>query len=350
MTDLAIAIRDVLERRVDGRGIVGAAVSIGVAGGRAATWVPGSLGNEPGFLAYSITKTFTAVLLLLLQEDGRISLDDSLARWFPGMAESRRISLRRVLNHTSGLPDYGGLPAYRAAVRTSPSTPWTFEQFAAATFDSGLIFEPGNGWSYSNPGYMLLKRIAEDVAGSTYADLISSRIAGRLGLRRTFVPESVDALSVLAPAPSRALAPDGHVVDVRHHYHPGWVSHGVVASTPSEIVVFFDAVFGGRFLSDRSLREMTTAVPVPSAPPRWRNPVYGLGVMGDQESPLGPLWGHGGGGPGYTTSVFHAPGPQGSRTACVMCALEEDFLAEQLVFAVLDTLTARQGEGRPTSA
>jgi D-alanyl-D-alanine carboxypeptidase len=304
-------------------------------------WVPASAHDEPGYLTYSITKASTATLLLLLRDDKQLTLDDRLARWFPRIAGSDRISLRHLLNHTAGIPDYGGLRSYHDDVRAFPSTPWSFERFAAETFEKGLRFEPGSDWAYSNPGYMLLKRIAEEVAGTAYAALISGRIARPLGLRRTFVPESQGELCSLAPTHSRALALDGTPRDVRDQYHPGWVSHGVVASTPSEIARFFDALFCGRLVSSQSLREMTTLVPVPGTPTapsrRWGKPSYGLGIMGDPESRWGPLWGHNGGGPGYRTSAFHAP-DLGKVSVCAMCAVEVDSKAEELVFAVLDAL------------
>jgi D-alanyl-D-alanine carboxypeptidase len=114
------------------------------------------------------------------------------------------------------------------------------------------------------------------------------------------------------------------------------VSHGVVASTASEVVVFLDALFAGRLISEASLRELTALVPVPNAPPGWRSPGYGLGVMGTRESSFGPLYGHNGGGPGYSASAFHAPGlAPGGVTACALCASEEAGIAEQLVFAAL---------------
>ena len=187
---------------------------------------------------------------------------------------------------------------------------------------------------------MLLKRIAEEVAGTSYEAMIGERIAQPLGLLRTFVPESVRDLSALAPAASRALAGAGATLEVRDHYHPGWVSHGVVASTPSDIARFFAALFCGALLSAQSLHEMTTLVPIgPAAAAsasRWRRPSYGLGIMGDPESLSGRLWGHNGGGPGYTTSAFYAPDLGAS--VCSMCAIEGDAVAEQIVFTVLDML------------
>jgi D-alanyl-D-alanine carboxypeptidase len=315
---------------------------VAVVGACASTaWTPRAVAEEPAYLAYSITKTFTATLLLLLQEEQRLRLDDRLARWFPRIAGADRITLRQLLNHTAGIPDYGGLHAYHDAVRASPSSPWSFDRFAAETFDRGVAFEPGTDWAYSNPGYMLLKRIIEDVAGATYAVVIADRIARPLGLARTTVPDTIADLASLAPAPSRLLAVDGTSRDVRDHYHPGWVSHGVMASTPSDVARFFDALANGRVVAAESLREMTTFVRVPSklVEPhrRWRRPSYGLGVMGDRESSWGIVWGHNGGGPGYRASAFHAP-DLGGVSVCVMAASEDGFDTEQIVFAVLDVL------------
>jgi len=144
MIDLAAALAEILDRPVEGRGPAGIAALVAGAADPVAAWTPTSRG-EPAFLAYSITKTFTGALLLLLRDEGRLALDDRLARWLPGIPGADRIALRQLLNHTAGIADYGGLSAYHDAVRAFPSTPWTFERFAAETFDKGLRFEPGTG-------------------------------------------------------------------------------------------------------------------------------------------------------------------------------------------------------------
>jgi len=300
------------------------------------TWRPSTLSVEPHFLAYSITKTFSAVLFLRLQEERLLTLDERLAKWFPAIPQAEAISLRQLLNHTAGIPDYGGLPAYHAAVRATPAQAWRDEQVAAATFANGLAFVPGHGWAYSNPGYMLLKRVAEMITGEHYATLVAEQITQPLELTRTFVPEQVADLAPLAPAPSKALSTTGEQLDTRLHYHPGWVSHGVVASTPSEIARFYHALFGGRLLSARSLDEMTTLVRVPGEHKPWGEPSYGLGIMGDPASPVGLVWGHNGGGPGYSASAFHAPKLQGrSVTVCAMSAIEGGFSVEEFVINVM---------------
>src|SRR5262245_19857368 len=149
----------ILRRFVNTGGIAGLAV---IKNGHAqpdAIWLPSALSKEPTFLAYSITKTLIAVLFIQFTEEGLLDLDDPLARWFPDVSESQQISVRQLLSHTAGVPDYGPLPQYHEAVRRFPSKPWSFERFAADTFDKGLWFAPGSGWAYSNSGYMLLKSI-----------------------------------------------------------------------------------------------------------------------------------------------------------------------------------------------
>lgn len=302
--------------------------------------------REPAFLAYSVTKTFTAALILTLCEGGQLRLDDRLARWLPHVPHADRISLRQLLNHTAGIPDYGASRVYHDGVRSSPSSPWSFARFAAETFDQGLAFEPGGGWAYSNPGYMLLRRIVEDVTGTPYRALVSERIARPLGLRRTFVAESMGDLAALAPAASSALSPDGAPRDVRAHYHPGWVSHGVVASTASDLARFLDGLFRGELVSRHSLAHMTALVAVPAGRPeassepdrgsRRGTPSYGLGVMGDPASPWGLVVGHNGGGPGYGASAFHAF-DLGGASVSVMTAIEGAD-TEGAVFDVLDQL------------
>lgn len=315
-------------------GVVSGSVITRAGGAPQTLWMPES-DTEPVLLVYSITKTFLAAVVLTLCDEGRMDLDDRLARWFPNIARAGQISVRHLLNHTAGIPDYGGMSAYHDSVRASPSMPWSFERFAAETFDKGLRFEPGHGWEYSNPGYMLVKRVAEDVGGSSLRHLIEQRIAKPLGLSSTFVAESVDDLASLAPGSSCQLSPEGTPRDVRQHYHPGWVSHGVVASTSSDIVRFVDRLMSGHLVSAHSLQQMTTLVPVPvEAPAHWPNPSYGLGLMGDPACSLGLVLGHNGAGPCYRASVFHAP-RLGGATACVIAAIEDAFDAEARVLGIL---------------
>jgi D-alanyl-D-alanine carboxypeptidase len=336
-----IPYADMLAGAADDRGVASLAV-IERSGAEPRTcWVPAS-DHEPAYLAYSITKTLTAALILQLCEAGAITLDDRLARWFPRIDRADCITIRQLLNHTAGVPDYGPLRAYHESVKATPESPWSFERFGEETFDRGLSFAPGHGWAYSNPGYMLLKRIAEEVSGASLATLVADRIARPLGLRRTFVAESIADLATLAPGTSCALSPDGAPRDVRMTYHPGWVSHGVVASTASDVARFLDALFRDVIVSRDAIAQMLELVPVPvDSSDAWRGgaPAYGLGLMGSASSRWGRIAGHNGGGPCYTASAFHAF-DLGGATVCAIGAIERGFDAEGLAFDVLDRLDA----------
>src|SRR6266508_6360878 len=96
----------------------------------------------PLFLAYSITKSLIAATVLKLCEEGHLRLSMVVSRWYPDLPQAAAITIDHLLNHTAGLPDYGRLPTYHAAVRNAPSCPWTFQEFAAQTSAKGLWFPP----------------------------------------------------------------------------------------------------------------------------------------------------------------------------------------------------------------
>jgi D-alanyl-D-alanine carboxypeptidase len=185
---------------------------------------------------------------------------------------------------------------------------------------------------------MLLKSIAEQDGGDRYAALVRDWVARPLGLDGTFVAESLADMATLASAPSRHLSSDGQPRDARTHYHPGWVSHGVVASRASDIARFYHALFAGRVLAPASMREMTAGVRLDDDPdPGWGGRHhYALGLMGDPSV----FWGHGGGGPGYQSFAACAPtaGPE-ALSVCAMCASEEEGLAERLALAAWKDFT-----------
>jgi D-alanyl-D-alanine carboxypeptidase len=338
---LEAAIRD-----AERFGVVAASVIMRPEAAPQTIWRPP--GNaEPLFLAYSITKLYTAAIVFRLCEEGRLSLEDRVSRWFASIDAAQHITIRQLLNHTSGIADYGGSDAYHSAVRSFPSDPWTFERFAEETVDRGLLFEPGTGWAYSNPGFMLLKRIVEEEGNGSYADLVERLVVRRLGLEHTFAAQSLSDLASLAPGTSTLLTPDGSKRDVRTLYHPGWVSHGVIAATASDVARFLDSLFQGGLLNEKSLAQMLDLVPVNSPDDLTRErsgslralePSYGLGVMGDPESPWGLTVGHTGGGPCYSISAFHSFG-LGGVSVCMAAAIES-FDTQAGVAAVFDSIDA----------
>src|SRR5207237_1332310 len=124
---------------------------------------------------------------------------------------------------------------YHHAVRTFPDRPWTRQQFLDAVLSTGLLFEPGESWAYSNVGYMLLIDIIERVTGNTFARVLNDFVTTPLALERTFVLETTQDLMRCVPGFGPEVTPDGQIVDVRGRYHPSWCAPRLVASTPEDV-------------------------------------------------------------------------------------------------------------------
>jgi D-alanyl-D-alanine carboxypeptidase len=259
---------------------------------------------EAAFALYSVTKTVLATVALTLVERHVLTLDGPIARWLPHAPHADQITLRHLLRHASGLPDYGGLASYHEAVRRGEH-PWSDDEFLHATQVQALLYPPGLGWHYSNIGYMIVRQLLEAVQAAPLAAIVQSIICAPLGLRATTVLTSDAQLQSLTFGLSPALGTAEHPGNVAQHYHVGWVAHGVVASTMQETAQFVDALFAGHLLSPALLREMTTFSPLPVMPDRpWVRPGYGMGIQIDHGWPAGPLYGHSGEGPGAVICVM----------------------------------------------
>jgi len=270
---------------------------------------PSDLSADSGFPVYSITKTLTAICALRLAEAGSLRLDVPIRDWLPEVEVPATVTLTHLLQHTSGLRDYGPLREYHEAVRLHPDRPWTRKEFLDAVLPEGLLFAPGEGWAYSNIGYMLVADILERVAGRTFAQLLD-QLVHPLRLQRTSVLESIEDLLECVPGFGAEVGDDGSLVDVRGRYHPGWYAPRVASSTPAEITLVFDALFSGQLLGAEALHRMLTFVPLPGL----REPPMvidgGMGLFSNGASPYGPNYGHGGGGPGYdlTADIYPEAG------------------------------------------
>jgi D-alanyl-D-alanine carboxypeptidase len=231
------------------------------------------------------------------------------------------------------------VPAYHEAVKRG-ETPWTYAEFLERTHADRLLFEPGQGWQYSNIGYMIVRRLIETLCGQSFAETIAHEVCEPLGLRHTSVVRHRQDFQELAPAYSFSVSSDGLPVDVRTRYDPGWVATGVVASTASDIVRFYEQLFAGMLVPPALLDEMRTLVraAAPSTQ-RFVSPSYGLGLIADLASPYGVLYGHGGGGPGYTSAALHVQPARGEPvTVAVLSNTENFFEVEIMAFVLVDAL------------
>jgi D-alanyl-D-alanine carboxypeptidase len=269
------------------------------------TWHTGDI--DARFVIYSITKPVISAAFLLLEAEGVLDLRASAAAL---LGDDRfDVSLRQLLNHTSGIRDYGQLPAYHDAVYRSPSRPWPDEVLLRRSMAGGPDFAPGHGWAYSNTGYILLRAILDHHGG--LASLLPA-----LGFTSATVAENLTAFDDAVPARSARIGAGRHRVAGR--YHPGWVGHRTLVTSARELHHFWTR-------PPSAFLDPATFVPVGTVPGSFARPSYGLGVMADPDSPLGLVIGHGGGGPGYSASVFAAPG---KKAVAIVLEPTEDFPGE----------------------
>jgi D-alanyl-D-alanine carboxypeptidase len=215
------------------------------------------------------------------------------------------ISMAHVLLHNIGLADYGPISEYHEAVRSRPSQPWSRQQFLDAVLPKGTLFGPGDGWAYSNVGYMLLVQVLERISRQPFARIVQGLVIEPLALERTFVVERIEDWGRCVPGFGPEIDVEGRVVDVRHAYHPGWCAPGVVASTAEEITYVLDALLAGHLLQPDTLAEMLAMTVITDDPEETLS--GGMGLFSDRASPHGRNYGHGGGGPGYELDVSAFP-------------------------------------------
>lgn len=304
------------------------------------------LGAEERFSLYSIAKILLAVAALRLVEAGWLGLDAPIRATLPEVDLPEGVTPRRLLKHTAGLADYGAMAEYDADLKADPSRPWTPEEFLARTLPRGPLFAPGEGWAYSNVGYLLVRLAIERLTGLPLGEALAGLVLRPLGLRRTAVAATLEDVVDLEVASgwSAELDEDGELHDVSRRYHPGWVSHGLVVSTAAEVARILEALFGGRLLRAESLAAMLEGVRVPGEHPLIREPGYGLGLMLDLSSPYGLVAGHGGGGPGYATAAFGFPDVANRRvTSVALVNRDAGEVAMEVAFALARVVAGRRG-------
>ncbi|WP_043784993.1 serine hydrolase domain-containing protein [Amycolatopsis rifamycinica] len=295
----------VLQKELDG--LVGpfpAALASVSRGGRTESLVAGSArlgGRVPvpvdgRVRAGSNTKTFTAVVVLQLVAEGKVALDAPIERYLPGLVPGgRAITVRQLLQHTSGLPNYTeylGLEDF-AKLRHRYFQP---HDLLAAALAHPAKFAPGTKWEYSNTNYVLAGLLIERVTGRPVAEQITSRVIGKADLRNTYWPAVGDE-TIRGPHPQGYARAGDAVIDVTE-LDPSWGwAAGQLISTPGDLAKFARALLGGRLLPAPELAEMRKTVEAPLLP-GWR---YGLGVFSVPLSCGGVYWGHGGDIHGFET-------------------------------------------------
>ncbi|WP_372460049.1 serine hydrolase domain-containing protein, partial [Streptomyces anatolicus] len=292
----------------------------------------------------SVTKTFVATVLLQLEAEGALDLDDKVGKWLPGVVEGNghdgdRITVRQLLNHTSGIYNVTADPGFRRKVFTEDFLAhrydtWTPRQQVAIAMRHEPDFAPGTGWRYSNTNYVLAGMIIEKVTGVPYGTAIRQRVIEPLGLRATSAPGTKSAM----PKPSsRAYTKLSGAPGAKNHdvtsLNPSVAGPaGEMISNSTDLNRFYTALLRGKLLPKRQLAAMKSAVPKGEDRPGRR---YGLGLEPFKTSCGTVVWGHSGdihgsaSVAGVTADSRHAlalnfNGPGGDREA----VLEAEFCAK----------------------
>ncbi|MEU5262324.1 serine hydrolase domain-containing protein [Amycolatopsis sp. NPDC021455] len=251
--------------------------------------------------AGGVIKSFVAVVVLQLAGEGRLDLDAAVGRYLPEVVpgdRGRQVTVRMLLNHTSGIGDY----LERFSATTEKLAEAGTRTFAPAELvrmglDLPPAGAPGSKWSYANTNYIVLGLLIERLTGRPYGAELAERVFGPLGLTGTSLPGTDPAI----PGPhQRAYLPmaDGSVRDCTSYDMSAFWAAGELISTAADINTFYRALLRGEVLEPGLLREMKDTVPFnPKAPGAGG---YGLGILWFG-SKRGPVWGHNGLAPGHTT-------------------------------------------------
>ncbi|HME71872.1 MAG TPA: serine hydrolase domain-containing protein [Myxococcota bacterium] len=269
------------------------------------------------FMSGSIGKSFVAALVLDLANDGYLSLDQKIekwlgtAPWFDRLPNAHDVTLRMLLNHSSGIPDYLFTTRFLHAVLLKryfgdPRAPFSPEQLIAIVLDRAPLFPAGGGYNYTDTEYVLLGLIVERATGRTYYDLLGERILGPLQLTLTVPADRLEIPGLvsgyhrwLSPLPSKVTDGKGALL-----FHPQteWTGGGL-ATNPRDLVSWGLQLYEGRAFKWHYLELLNGSF----------NPLhgglataYGMGLF-VYATPLGEAYGHSGWFPGYTGSMLYFP-------------------------------------------
>jgi D-alanyl-D-alanine carboxypeptidase len=260
---------------------------------------------------WSVAKTAVAAGALVLVAGGRLELDLPL--------RGRPFTLRQLLQHTSGLSDYAESDEYEVAVDRHDD-PWSEADLLAHVDAAKPLFEPGQGWSYSNSGYFLVRRLIEQTTGMDIERALNALVLAPLGIVDSFMARTRADLC-------RSTFGD------EDDFHPGWVAHGLLLGPPSDVARFMHGLLTGTLLPlplrDEMRKRHAIEIDLPDRP--WRTKGYGLGVMMDIASLHGLCIGHSGQGPDSVSAAYHFPDLDPPRTVAAFAPTDDQGIAERAV-------------------
>jgi D-alanyl-D-alanine carboxypeptidase len=278
----------------------------------------GLITSDSRMLIASIGKTFVGALAAVLADERAIQLDAPLSiylgskPWFYRLPYANEITLRQLLNHTSGLPDHVYMKEFADDVAqkwAEPENYFTNEKLVQYILDQPALFEPGKGWSYSDTGYILAGMAIEASTRQELFEMIEDRFLKPFKLHNTS-PSDDRHLPGLVPGytgfgkmmgiPEKTTDHNGMM-----QWHPAMEgAGGGLISNSHDLALWGWLLYGGKAVAPSALDEILNTAPVTSVSEAKG---YGLGVSIDLHGEFGPVYGHGGWIPGYCSSLRYYP-------------------------------------------
>ncbi len=253
------------------------------------------------FRIASVTKTFTAELLLMLADEKKLSLDDKLSKFFPELKNADKIKISQLLNHTSGIRSYTVIDEFDKYVKSEPLKKWTSEELLKIVAKSEADFEPGTGFMYSNSNYFLAGLIIEKVSGNKFADELHKKICVPLGMKNTYYAEGPQIEGAYFHGYDDTL-------DVSLFDPSGPNFAGAIVSNLADLKIWIESISKGTLLSKEMQAQRLKLVGSEKNPESG----YGLGIMS-----WGSFLGHNGAITGYTIVALSSP-EAGVSIICMM--------------------------------
>lgn len=326
----------------------GSTTTLAVGSGNLETGEPAPVDGEVRIA--SNTKMFVSTVVMQLAQEGAVGLDEPVGTYLPGLVvgegiDGGAITVRQLLQHTSGLPEYADQVAADAfGARHTYISPRDMLDIA---LEKPAVFTPGERWEYSNTNYLVLGLVIERITDRPLYEEIRHRIVEPLGLEHTYLPVPGEQELRGEHPLGYHLRDAGRLAEISTMDPSFAWAAGAMVSTPSELNTFMQALLRGELVSKESLAEMQGAVP--AGDELWPGATYGLGLQSYPLTCGGTAWGHGGDIPGMQTP--NAVGPDGSAVTIAVSALpwaivdpaDEEKLLEQyriVVDALDETLCA----------
>jgi D-alanyl-D-alanine carboxypeptidase len=264
-------------------------------------------------LAGSVGKTFAAATALQLVKEGRLGLDDRIEKylgsesWFARLPNAKEITVRQLMNHTSGLVRYEFKDQFTRDLTANPAKTWKPAELVAYLLGEKPPFEAGKGWDYSDTNYILLGMIIEKATGRKFYDEANRRLHKPLKLADT-IPQDGPRLKGVVQGYAGPNNPfggkDAMIQQGKFSINPQfeWTGGGY-ASTAQDLARWAKMIYEGKAFSSDLLPQVIDGVPAPMI---GRDTKYGLGVI-IRQTPVGTSYGHSGFFPGYMTDMMYFP-------------------------------------------